>query len=186
MSQPRVVALPPPIRPTVNRAIACWALYREHAVALRQLLLGLLRDQAEADEALQQVFVKLLESWEAVEPATAKGWLFTVAYHEALARRRRRKLDDAALARLWQRPVWQCGPAASDPADTLAQRQRREAVRRAVDELPDVQRDVIRRRMYRDQTFATIAAELGCSINTVLSRMRLAIVKLRCRLEENC
>lgn len=159
------------------------ALYRQHALGLHRLLLGLLRDRFEADEALQQVFLKLLESWEVVRPSTAKGWLYTVAYHEALARRRKDRLDQAALERLWARPAWQARPEPVDPAGALVQRQRRDAVRAAVGGLPDAQRDVVERRMYHDQTFAAIAEDLGCSLNTVLSRMRLAVEKLRRLLE---
>lgn len=49
-----------------NRRLA--ELYQEHADGLRDLLLGLLRDRAEADEALQQVFLQLLKSWDTVQP----------------------------------------------------------------------------------------------------------------------
>jgi RNA polymerase sigma factor (sigma-70 family) len=163
-------------------------LYRAHAPALRNLLLGLLRDQAEADEALQQVFLRLLESWESVQAETARGWLFTVAYHEAMARRRRRQVDAAALARLWATPVWAKSMGeeeSADPVRSTVSKEQREEVRRAVGELPEPQRDVVERRMYRDQTFAAIAREIGCSLNTVLSRMRLAMDKLKRLLEDS-
>ena len=165
-----------------NRQLA--ELYREHSGPLRQFLLGLLRDRAEADEVAQQVFLKLLESWHEVELETAKGWLFTAAYHEGLARRRRKLVDAAALDRLWARPVWQGGKESIDPAAVTISSQEQEAVRRAVGELPADQREVVRRRMYQDQTFAMIARELGCPLNTVLSRMRLAVEKLKRKLEE--
>src|SRR5262245_54677982 len=82
----------------VHRALA--DLYRTHRHELRHFLLGLLRDQADADDVLQQVFLKLIESWDSFRPETALGWLFTVAYREAMALRRRRNLDDAARAAL--------------------------------------------------------------------------------------
>src|SRR5437870_3551793 len=132
-----------------NRLLA--ALYREHAEGLRLLLLGLLRDRAAADEALQQTFLKLLESWDVVQAATAKGWLYTTAYHAALAQRRRRGVEGRALDRLWSQPAWQGGAPDADPTGRLDRTQRCEAVRRAVQELPEAQRDVVERRMYRDQ-----------------------------------
>src|SRR5438552_4124842 len=82
-------------------------LYRRYGDALHQFLLGLLRDRADAEDALQQVFLKLLEGWETIEPDKAKGWLFTVAYHEAMAVRRRRNLDEAARAKMRALPVWE-------------------------------------------------------------------------------
>jgi RNA polymerase sigma-70 factor (ECF subfamily) len=159
-------------------------LYREYSVELHRFLLGLLRDRGEADDALQQVFLKLLEAWDAVEPQTVRGWLYTVGYHEALARRRRRQIDEAALNRLWSRPVWQSGAKSADPVESFRQSQESELVRRAIGDLPEAQREVVERRIYRDQTFATIAQEIGCPLNTVLSRMRLAVEKLQRLLED--
>jgi RNA polymerase sigma-70 factor (ECF subfamily) len=144
----------------------------------------MLRDRADADEALQQVFLKLLEAWESVQPETAKGWLFTVAYHEAMLVHRRRDRDDAARARLWARPVWQAHGEVHDPQRATVREEVVERVRRALEELPPAQRDVVERRLYRDQTFAAIAGEIGCPLGTVLTRMRLAVEKLRQRLEE--
>jgi len=172
----------PPADEDRNRSLA--ELYREHQSGLRLFLLGLVRDAAEADEVLQQAFLKLLESWHMVEPQTAKGWLYTVAYHEALARRRRRQVDEAAMNRLWARPVWQAGSAQVDPATSTLRAQDAAAVRRSILELPEPQRLVVERRIYGDQTFAAIAQELGCPLNTVLSRMRLAVEKLKQSLED--
>ncbi len=165
-------------------SLAVTELYRRYSRELHRFLLGVLRDRADADEALQQVFLKLLEAWESVHPETAKGWLFTVAYHEALAVRRRRNLDAAARALLWARPVWQAGGDASDLDRDVVRDEVVDQVRRALDELPAAQRDVVERRLYRDQTFAAIARDLGCPLGTVLTRMRLALAKLRDRLEE--
>ena len=159
-------------------------LYRRHSRGVHEFLLGMLRDRADADEALQQVFLKLLEAWESVQPETAKGWLFTVAYHEAMTVHRRRNRDDAARARLWTRPVWQTLREVPDPQSAMVRGEVVEKVRRALEELPPAQRDVVERRLYRDQTFAAIASELGCPLGTVLTRMRLAVEKLRRVLEE--
>ncbi len=158
-------------------------LFREQRFPLHQFLLGLLRNRAEADDVLQQVFLKLVENWPSMRLDTAKSWLFTVAYHDALALRRRRTRHDAALAELWARPVWfsQSPP----PADAEAVRKEEiESVRSSLAALPKAQREVVERRIYRNQTFATIAVELGCPLGTVLTRMRLALKSLRELLEE--
>ncbi len=159
-------------------------LTREQGRPLHRFLLGLLRDRAAADDVLQQVLLKLVESWPSIRPETAKSWLFTVAYHEALALRRRRKCQDNALAELWARPVWQCHGAPHSPEVEASRGEAIEAVRAALDALPEAQREVVRRRVYRNQTFATIAAELGCPLGTVLTRMRLALKTLSQLLEE--
>ncbi len=165
-----------------NTALA--ELFRQQRLPLHQFLFGLLRDRAQADDVLQQVFLKLVENWPAIRLETAKSWLFTVAYHEALAHRRRQKRHDAALADAWARPVWidaRWPPRADDAA------QRREAiaaVQSALAALPAAQREVVVRRVYDNQTFASIASELGCPLGTVLTRMRLALKSLAHLLEE--
>lgn len=159
-------------------------LYRRYSCELQEFLLALLRDRADADDVLQQVFLRLLEGWESFQLATARGWLFTVAYHEAMAVRRRRNLDAAAMATLWARPVWQAYQSTARPEEEFARKEDMEAVQTAMGNLPAAQQEVVQRRMYQAQTFAAIAHDLGCSVNTVLTRMRLALTKLRDRLEE--
>ncbi|MCI0355639.1 MAG: RNA polymerase sigma factor [Planctomycetaceae bacterium] len=158
-------------------------LFQDYREQLHQFLLAVLRDRAAADDVLQEVFLKLVETWCTLERETIKGWLFTVAYHQALAHRRRRKLHDSALAELWSRPVWQA-QVAEQAGEEAIRSESNAAVRRAVQSLPQAQREVVERRMYRDQTFAAIAAELGCPIGTVLTRMRMALKALATLLEE--
>ena len=154
-------------------------LYRKHNRELHQFVLGILRDRADADETIQQVFLKLLDAGESIRTETARGWLFTVAYREAMNVLRRRNLDDEARARLWARPAWQAGREAPDPERDSIREEAVEQVRRALRELPGPQRDVVERRLYGNQTFASIAQDLGCPLGTVLTRMRAGLVALR-------
>ena len=55
----------------------------------------------------------------------------------------------------------------------------RPALRKALGELPAEQGRVVWARMYEDKTFAQIAEEFGLPLGTVLTRMRLALEKLR-------
>ena len=159
-------------------------LFREHQLPLHQFLMGLLRNRAEADDVLQHVFLKLVEGWEGIRVETAKSWLFTVAYHEALARRRIRIRQDAALADLWARPAWLAERALPTAEVAVMRQETIESVRKSLAVLSDPQREVVERRVYHNQTFATIATELGCPLGTVLTRMRLAIKTLSGLLEE--
>ncbi len=60
-----------------------------------------------------------------------------------------------------------------------------EDLRRLVDRLPDVQRQVLEMRYYQDLSFKEIAEITGVSINTALGRMRYAILNLRRMAKEN-
>src|SRR5262249_57246295 len=73
------------------------ALYREHGAAVARFCRSLLRDQAEAEDATQQVFLSahraLLNGSAPREPL---AWLLAVARHECYARFRRRAVSPAA------------------------------------------------------------------------------------------
>jgi len=160
------------------------ALYRLHAPDLRRLLLGLLRDQADADDALQRVFLKLLDNWNSIEPAKVKGWLFTVAYREAMTTRRRQNADAKALARLWAQPAWQQPSSAASPGEAAIRGEEIQAALSVLEALPQAQREVVRGRIFDGKTFAKLAEEFGIPLGTVLTRMRLALKTLRQLIKE--
>ena len=76
------------------------ALYVEHAEELRRFLIGVLRDHQLASDVLQTSFVKLAEKGHATREGSRKAWLFRVAYHEAMAIRRREKVGDKVQERM--------------------------------------------------------------------------------------
>src|SRR6266404_5715540 len=74
---------------------ALTALLTRYEGALFSFLLGMLRDHHQAEDALQETFIRALERLDGVAPEHLRGWLFTVAYHQAMLIRRR----DASAAR---------------------------------------------------------------------------------------
>jgi RNA polymerase sigma-70 factor (ECF subfamily) len=151
------------------------ALFARYEVDLFQFLVGMLRDHHQAEDALQETFVRALERLDGVDPGHLRGWLFTVAYHRALLARRRQKSRPAGSLP-GQAPV-------SDPEPgPLQLAERRDDARRLLvllDQLPVAQREVIRRRVYEGQRFREIAADLRCPVNTALARMHEGLKRLR-------
>jgi RNA polymerase sigma-70 factor (ECF subfamily) len=142
---------------------------------LFQFLVGILRDHHQAEDALQETFVRALERLEGVDPGHLRGWLFTVAYHQAMLAKRRQK------SRLYSTKGRR--DAARDPApDPLVAAERGEEARRLrelLERLPAGQREVIRQRVYEGKRFREIAAALDCPLNTALSRMHEGLKRLR-------
>src|SRR5688572_27720926 len=145
------------------------ALYIQHAEELRRFLLGILRDAQLTSDVLQATFVKLAERGQETREETRKAWLFRVAYHEAMAVRRREGVGDKVLRRVaWQSSASQAGAwnsSAATNASSLAEEpllrlESVEAVREALEALPPEQRRVVRMRIYEEKTFAAIAKEL--------------------------
>lgn len=156
-------------------------LYVTYSGQLRPFLVGLLRDRALADEALQQTFQQALKRGGDVDPQRWKGWLFRVAWNEAMALRRRQQIDVRALQK-----IARTAPRHGLPAsDGLLQAEQLERLRRAVERLPPDQQTVVRRRIDNEQTFQQIADELQLPLGTVLTRMRLALARLRAALQDS-
>jgi RNA polymerase sigma factor (sigma-70 family) len=151
------------------------ALYQEHGAELRRFVLGVTRDPDLTGDVIQMTFAKAVEQGHTARDETLKGWLFRVAFHEALTARRRRETREQGNRRLaalgWK--------GVEQPEENLIRGETIEAVRAALAGLPDDQQRVVWARMYEDKTFAEIAREFGLPIGTVLTRMRLALEKLR-------
>jgi RNA polymerase sigma-70 factor (ECF subfamily) len=151
------------------------ALYAEHASELRRFVLGVVRDPEVAGDVLQMTFARAIERGHAARGETFKGWLFQVAFREALTARRRRETRDRANRRLASLGF----QAGERPEEGLIRAETVVAVRKALEGLPAEQGRVVWARMYEDKTFAEIAEESGLPLGTVLTRMRLALQKLR-------
>ncbi len=151
------------------------ALYVEHADELRAFLVGVLRNPELAGEVLQTTFAKALELGHTSRAETRKGWLFKVAFNEAMFVRRRHKVHRKSIHRLaWSRPREE-----APPEEHLTRWESVQQVRVALETLPPEQRTVVHLRIYEEKKFAEIAEELGLPLGTVLTRMRLAMKKLK-------
>jgi len=153
------------------------ALYVEHGEELRRFLLGILRDAQLAADVLQATFAKMVQRGHETRQETRKAWLFRVAYHEAMAIRRREGVGDKVLRRV----AWHTNGTAGPADEPVIRFEAVTAVREALDALPPDQRQVVRMRIYDEKTFATIAKELKIPLGTALGRMRSALIKLRAR-----
>ena len=140
-----------------------------------RFLFGVLKDHHAAEDALQETFVQAIRRVEAVAPETFRGWLFTVAYRQAMLIRRKGKrlpaqADDGVLL----------GLVGAEPADNgAAGADEARAVRELLDLLPGPQRAVIAARVFEGKKFREVALALGCPLNTALARMHEGLKRLR-------
>lgn len=151
----------------------------EHEETLRRFVWGLVRESSVVADVVQATLAIAWEKGQEIPPSNRKAWLFQVAYNEAMQWRRRRSIQDRAYAG-WLNGQRTVGP--EPPDRSLARGETIEAVRRAINELPAEQRSVVVARMYEEKTFAEIAREGNVALGTVLTRMRLALDKLRGKL----
>lgn len=145
-------------------------LYATTYVRLVSVLAVAAGSRAEAEEVVQEAFVRLLPRWSVVSRYdNPEAWVRSVAFR-LLSNRHRR-------ARVARRVLGRSGPAEHSPPASAE----RVDVRRALAALPLAQRQVVVLHHLLDLPVAEIAAELGLPIGTVksrLSRSRDALARL--------
>src|SRR4029079_15375871 len=78
------------------------ALYAEFSGDLLAFLIGVLRDGELARDVLQATFARAVESGHAAQQGSVRGWLFRVAFNEALSARRKQGQHE----RLIRKAAW--------------------------------------------------------------------------------
>ena len=155
-------------------------LLADHERALRNFLGARCRDDDLTADLLQEVAARLVTAAPRLSlNGNARGYLFRIAanvWHDhlrwELVRRRAAVALDAGE------------PALAAAADApLLEDELRSAVRRAVDDLPTVQRQVVELRQQRGLTFQQIADRLHRPLGTVLTQMRAALARISAALE---
>lgn len=163
-------------------------LYAEYAQELRSFLLGVLCNLDLATEVLQITFVKAVELGHTAREESIKGWLFRVAFNEAMTLRRRAMVRTKYAESLRDKYAGSHRdsgePESPPPEVSVMLNESTERVQLAMKSLPaDLQR-IVTMRMYDDKTFATIAAELNVPLGTVYARLQTAFKKLKTILQE--
>jgi RNA polymerase sigma-70 factor (ECF subfamily) len=155
------------------------ALFELHAPSVTALATRVLGERSLADDVVQEVFLQVWERPAAYDRtrSSVRSWLMTLAHRRAVDRvRRERSQRDRALAAAAE-------PVAEDSLEQVVERwareEDRERVRRALDELPLEQLEVIRRMYFDGASGSRVARDLGIPLGTVKSRARLAMLKLR-------
>jgi RNA polymerase sigma factor (sigma-70 family) len=154
---------------------ALGALYDRFGRVAYGLAFRVLRDQALAEDAVQEAFLAVWRSAEGYrrERAKAATWVLTLVHRRAvdLVRREDRRRGDP----LEEAPE-ACGPTVDEEADL---RDRRTAVQAALAQLPPDQRQALELAYYGGYTQSELAERLGIPLGTVKSRMFAGLARLR-------
>jgi RNA polymerase sigma factor (sigma-70 family) len=154
---------------------ALGALYDRFGRVAYGLAFRVLRDQALAEDAVQEAFLAVWRSAEGYrrERAKAATWVLTLVHRRAvdLVRREDRRRGDP----LEEAPE-ACGPTVDEEADL---RDRRTAVQAALAQLPPDQRQALELAYYGGYTQSELAERLGVPLGTIKSRMFAGLARLR-------
>jgi RNA polymerase sigma-70 factor, ECF subfamily len=154
-------------------------LFERYEGPLFLFLIGILRDHHRAEDALQETFVQALQRLDGIASEHLRGWLFTVAYHQAMLTRRKSAFQERHFPRAPGDPAMTALDPGGDPLHHAQCREEADWCRDVLQQLPKSQREVIRLRLYEGKRFRDIAADLGCPVNTALARMHQGLQRLR-------
>lgn len=150
-------------------------IYEKYKDDLLGLAITLLRDRSLAEDVVHDVFVSFAGSVGTFHlSGTLKGYLSTCVANSARDRNRLRSPRDAAP------DVMEAAGSNSDgPMEYAISREESSRLNDLLDRLPYEQREVIVLHLHHGMRFREIAKPLGVSINTVQSRYRYGLDKLR-------
>ena len=162
-------------------AAAFEQLYARHRGKLYRYLQRQLRDNAVADELFQDVWQRVIASRSGWKPdAGFATWLYTIAHHRLGDHWRSLKHRPSAPADADERMARVADP--DTPERVLSEFERRRQLQLALDDLPEEQREVLLLRLEQELTLEEIGDVTGVGRETVKSRLRYAMDKLRARL----
>ena len=158
-------------------------LYARHRTRLYRFLLRQLREAALADDLFQDIWQRVIASREGWTPdASFASWLYRIAHNRVADHWRSLQYRPPAPDNADERTARIPDP--DTPERTLSEFEQRRGIQLALDELPDEQREVILLRLEQELTLEEIGAITGVGRETVKSRLRYAMDKLRSRLNE--
>ncbi|MFN2538638.1 MAG: SigE family RNA polymerase sigma factor [Mycobacteriales bacterium] len=153
------------------------ALYTAHYRSLVRLAAFLTGDRDNAEEVVQDAYVKVHGSWRGLrEPDKAEAYLRTAVVNLSRSRLRRRQV----AAKHQPDPARDVASAESSAMRIV----QREAVLHALQQLPPRQREAVVLRYYGDLSEAQTAHAMGCSVGAVKSHTSRAMASLRPLLED--
>jgi RNA polymerase sigma-70 factor (ECF subfamily) len=131
----------------------------------------LVRNDQDAEDIVQESFLKAFKAQASFRGSEAKTWMLSIVRNTALDFRRR---DKSGIAVSMGDQGYEPRDDSPDPERVLLDRSRREQVRQAISHLEPDFREVIVLREMEGLSYKEIAAALGIPMGTVMSRLSRA------------
>ncbi len=162
-------------------------LYDRVSSALFATILTIVRDRAEAEDVLQECFCSVWDHAGQFESARGKAisWMLTIARNQAddhVAKTKRRS-DLPDRIREKSSEVGNAESPVGDGFATLALSEESAAVRQAVRDLPEDQREAIQLAFLKGMTQSEVADHLDQPLGTIKARIRRELFQLRGNLQ---
>ena len=161
-----------------------------HIHALYNMALKLTRNEAEAEDLLQDTYVRAFRFFDRFEPGTnAKAWLFMILRNSFINRYRRaqkrpEEVDFSRIDEVFESIVENgvTSVRVKGPEEELLSRSLHEPVQEALRDLPQDYRMVLLLAVVEGFSYKEIAVAMDCPIGTVMSRLHRARKQMQVQL----
>ena len=172
-------ALMAQIQERVPEALA--SLYDRYSGILKSLIMGVIHNDAEADDLLQEIF---MEIWNQAAHYSAQkgkplGWIVTLTRRRSIDRLRKKQAYARAEERLQNETEQQ--PEAwvhNSTEDDIEVSDTRRLILGILKNLPPAQREAIDMAFYHGMSQREIAAKTGIPLGTIKTRLELGLKKI--------
>lgn len=156
------------------------ACYRMWSDELVRYAWSLTRDWNLAQDAVASSFLAFAQAFDGLPEGARKAWLYKVTFRQAVRLRDQHRKSLGVSADPQSVP-----DSCLEPVGKLIREEDLARAMKALDRLPVEQREIVRLRIYEEKSFSEIASQLQIPLGTALSRMRLALERIRDTWKQN-
>ncbi|NCO53931.1 MAG: RNA polymerase subunit sigma-24 [Bacteroidetes bacterium CG02_land_8_20_14_3_00_31_25] len=163
-------------------------LIKRHKRKVFTYILMVVRNREVAEDIFQETFIKVFKSiseGKYTDDGKFIAWVMRIAHNLIIDNVRREKRLKTISSDDYEYDIFNHKKYSEQYKEQSVIKEEVETdLKRIVNELPDVQKQVVIMRHFMDMSFKEIAEETGVSINTALGRMRYAIINMRKIIDE--
>jgi RNA polymerase sigma-70 factor (ECF subfamily) len=155
-------------------------LYDRHGKRLRATIDGVVHEEGEADDVLQEIFIQIWEEAARYSPKAGKplGWMVTIARRRAIDRLRRRQAYSRARERYQKRVTQETSNSTRQADEVFMLSDLRHFLKECMRVLPRLQREALELAFFKGLSHREIAAATHAPLGTVKTRLELGLQKL--------
>jgi len=155
-------------------------LFDRHGKRLRATIDGVVHEEAEADDVLQDIFIQIWEEAARYSPKAGKplGWMVTIARRRAIDRLRRRQAYSRVRERYQKRVTHEASNLTRQTDDVFMLNDLRHFLTKCMRVLPQLQREAVELAFFKGLSHREIAAATHAPLGTVKTRLELGLQKL--------
>ncbi len=183
LNEPGVASVPDEVLMkdiSLRRHEALNELYGRHSKRLRATIDGVVHEESDADDVLQEIFLQVWEEGGRYSSKAGKplGWMVTIARRRAIDRLRRRQAYSRARERYEERVMQDSQSPRRDGAETFVLNDLRNFLKKNIRALPRFQREAVELAFFKGLSHREIAVATQAPLGTVKTRLELGLQKL--------